>query len=314
LSERADPNVCAAFGNLVKFTTLGGKQARGASAGSAFLELTNCDPESVEARIGYTIGWSLEVLQAGCLVADDLMDQSDTRRGKPCWYLTPGVGTRAVSDAMVLINLALVILESLRGQLPEDVVDELYFRMKEGNLRTIVGQTYDYKAIEHSFEAYRMVVIHKTAYYTIWMPFVLAIIASQKFVGQDWLTPEYSDFLLRMGYLFQAQDDFIDVFGDPNITGKHGTDIRDGKVTWLSCKAFELASPSDTAILRDGMGRDEAKVKEVYERLGIRSVFEEWQAAEIAQLQEQLSALDPAYPNKTAQVVLTALTGRSGRK
>jgi farnesyl diphosphate synthase len=41
-------------------------------------------------------------LQAYFLVADDMMDNSITRRGQPCWYRVSHVGLIAVNDAFML--------------------------------------------------------------------------------------------------------------------------------------------------------------------------------------------------------------------
>ena|ERR1700683_5270167 len=41
-------------------------------------------------------------LQAFFLVSDDIMDQSLTRRGQPCWYKNDGVSNIAINDSFML--------------------------------------------------------------------------------------------------------------------------------------------------------------------------------------------------------------------
>ena len=44
---------------------------------------------------------------------DDLMDSSITRRGQPCWYKKPGVGTDAVNDCTCLAVAVLLVPSQL---------------------------------------------------------------------------------------------------------------------------------------------------------------------------------------------------------
>merc|ERR1711892_1451633 len=75
--------------------------------------------------------------------------------------------------------------------------------------------------------------------------------------------------LLEIGHYFQVTDDFLDCFGDPSVTGKVGTDIQDGKCSWIVVKALENASDNE---------KDVKKVKDLYDQLGLVEIYKSYES------------------------------------
>lgn len=69
-------------------------------------------------------------------------------------------------------------------------------------------------------------------------------------IEDDGMFKQVEELVIVIGYLFQVQDDYLDCFGDPNVTGKVGTDIQDGKCTWLIVTALKEASNAQKQIIK----------------------------------------------------------------
>jgi len=93
---------------------------------------------------------------------------------------------------------------------------------------------------------------------------------------------------LKIGHFFRVQDDFLDCFGDPKVTGKAGTDIARGKISWLLVVALQRANREQKEVLQSHYGRDEAdsvqRVKDVYQQLKLPKVFRAYEEQSYADI------------------------------
>ncbi|CAH0551070.1 unnamed protein product [Brassicogethes aeneus] len=276
------PEVTKRFAKLLQYNVPNGKKNRGLSVVASYKTLEkpeNLTPESI--RLANILGWCVEMLQGFLLVVDDVMDQSDTRRGFPCWYKKDNIGLSAMNDGILLENGVYSILRKYFSShscyLP---VIELFHDI---TLKTAMGQSLD--SMSHkdgkpnlemfTMNRYNSIVKYKTAYYTFQLPIALAMYLA------NWHDAEQhrqaKTILLEMGQFFQIQDDFLDCFGDPEVTGKKGTDIREGKCTWLAVVALQRASPSQRQIMDEHYGKSEPesikKIRNLYEELSLPNTY-----------------------------------------
>lgn len=255
------------------------------------------DEETFKAA---TLGWCIELLQAFFLVSDDIMDSSKTRRGSPCWYLMPKVGMIAINDAFMLESSIYVLLKKHFKQ--EKSYVDLLELFHEVTFQTELGQTCDLLTApeDHvdlnnfAMEKFVFIVIYKTAYYSFYLPVALAMyyvgIATQSNLKQA------HDILIPMGEYFQAQDDYLDAFADPETLGKIGTDIQDNKCSWLVNTALAKATPEQRKILDENYGikdaQKEKKVKALYQDLELEAEFFKYEEAKVADIKTKIEHLD----------------------
>uniref|UniRef100_A0A8R7TW90 Farnesyl pyrophosphate synthase n=1 Tax=Triticum urartu TaxID=4572 RepID=A0A8R7TW90_TRIUA len=103
---------------MLDYNVLGGKCNRGLSVIDSYKTLKGVDVlRKEETFLACTLGWCIEWLQAYFLVLDDIMDNSQTRRGQPCWFRVPQVGLIAVNDGIILRNhISRILQRHFRGK------------------------------------------------------------------------------------------------------------------------------------------------------------------------------------------------------
>ena len=79
------------------------------------------------------------------------------------------------------------------------------------------------KLEDFDMKLYSQIVQYKTSYYSFYLPVQLGMILAG--VQNPDLYRQAENILLAIGHLYNVQDDYIDCYGDPSITGKIGTDI-----------------------------------------------------------------------------------------
>ena len=228
-------------------------------------------PTSDELRAVVTLAASLEIFHAAALVHDDIIDNSDTRRGAPAAHrrfekLHTDGGWDGDGDDYG--RASAILLGDLLLGWSDEILDEalalvdratsIRVRAEFMRMRTEVtaGQYLDIleerawrsrPESEHRERAQR-VVVFKSAKYSIEAPLALGALLAG---GSDAQLETLRSFGLPLGVAFQLRDDLLGVFGDEKVTGKpSGDDLREGKRTVLIALTRE-AVPAPTKNLID---------------------------------------------------------------
>jgi len=300
-----------------------GKLTRGLAVPRCYASfMPNQELTPDQSKLARQLGWCVEWLQACFLVADDIMDGSITRRGQPCFFRLPEIGLKAVNDSLILQSqIYRVLWHVLRTHESYLGVIELF---QEVTYTTEVGQLLDLTSQpapgEVKLEAFDSETLHriyryKTAYYS----FYLSVAIGMRLAGVT--KPEHYDtareICLAIGEYFQAQDDFLDCFGDPEVIGKVGTDIEENKCTWLVVQA--LQSPKfgadERAVLERCYGRNDpelvAEVKQLYEKLEIRARFSEYETESYGNISAMIENASKTMPTGAFTFLLQKVYKRS---
>jgi heptaprenyl diphosphate synthase len=194
----------------------GGKRYRPLLAQVAAELGANSGPEPVEA------GVAVELVHLGSLYHDDVIDEADSRRGKPSVNLNWD-NTVAILAGDFLLARASEVAAPL-GEEAVSLIARTYATLCEGQVRELVWAN----DLAHGSEGYHSVIGGKTASLIRTSARLGAITG-----GADRDTVDaISEWAWEMGMVFQITDDVLDLIADESFLGKPaGSDIGEGTFT-----------------------------------------------------------------------------------
>lgn len=282
----------------------GGKRLRPSLALMAADAFGNAAERTERAAVG------LEIFHNFTLLHDDVMDQSDMRRGRPSVHAKWDVNT-AILSGDTMLTLATRCVSDVDDSILRRVLDTF----NEMALRVYEGQRLDMdfeKSDRVGLEDYIRMISDKTG----------ALLGAAAKIGaliggaSDEDAEHMAEYGVMLGLAFQIQDDWLDVFGDSMTFGKPiGGDINNNKKSFLLLTALATDTPDATA-LKEAMKlpAGDTKIKIVtrlYERLDMtrhcREAIAAYSAKALGALKATTLSDDAREPFR---LLVDKLTGR----
>lgn len=263
--------------HVIARATEGGKRVR-----SAMLIASHHAHSGSNHGAAVSLAAALELFHAAALLHDDVLDDSDTRRGRPSAHRTiaamhaSGAWQGDADDfgragAILAGDLALMAstraLQTASSRLPEAARERVVRLFLEMSDLVTAGQYLDMRTAAQPLDALpnqeadiRATMRAKTASYTCEGPLALgaavantsdADVAAVKAVG------------VPLGVAFQLRDDLLGLVGTAATGKPSGDDVREGKRTLVLFLAWTNANEPQRTAIRRALGVRQASAADV---------------------------------------------------
>ncbi|XP_036332364.1 farnesyl pyrophosphate synthase-like [Rhagoletis pomonella] len=270
-------------------------------------------PEKI--RLAHLLGCCVELLHCVLFITDDIVDNSTTRRGKPCWYMVEEVGLNSINDSLMIEN---GIYEFLKNHFRHlDCYVELLELFHENTFKCICGQSLDMiisrnNVLTFNKETFNTIVYNKSSSNFFYLPVALGLRLAG--VKDKKVYEECEAITFDLATLCQTQNDYLDSFGNPNFTGKIGTDIQSNKCSWLAVVCLEIANPAQRAIMEECYGKSDpqktARVQELYEDLNMPRIYAKYEDETFNKLELRINEVSNVGLRDTLLEILTHVIQR----
>ena len=190
-----------------------------------------------------------ELVHNGTIIIDDIEDQGELRRGKPCLHKIFGEDI-AINAGNFIYFLPLLALAKTKNKFTPEVLVRAYETYIQEMINISLGQGTDIywhkgKAKKITEKEYLQMCVFKTGCLSR-MAAKLAVVLAE---GDEKLTEAVGRVAEAVGVAFQIQDDILDI----TLSGKErkgfgkslGNDIKEGKRSLMVIHALEKATKKD---------------------------------------------------------------------
>jgi geranylgeranyl diphosphate synthase type I len=314
-AQEIDPQAAELVRAVRRMVLSGGKRLRPAFMYYGYKAAGGRDEEAII----YTCQ-AIELLHAYLLIHDDIIDNSDLRRGQPTIHkvfenriITIEDRNFGVAAAILAGDYASAFAQEILTRAPFDdhairrarkILDQLLLEVIAGEFVDVLSGIKP----QSSFGEQELILEYKAARYTIVRPLQLG--AALANAGDD-VFAAFTAYGIPLGKAFQIQDDILGMFGDEETLGKPAdSDIKEGKKTYLILKAYEEANDTQKAILDHVVGNKNARDDEIE---SVRQIVKETGADDFAVetarklIQEAKTAFENVELEKEAQDYLLGI-------
>jgi len=214
----------------------GGKRLR------PMLHLLAADAAGCTSDARHQLAAIIEFIHTATLLHDDVVDESDLRRGrKTANALWGNAASVLVGDFLYSRSFQMMVaLDEMRIM---RILADTTNRIAEGE----VLQLLNIHNPDVDEAAYMRVIERKTAVLFAAATRLGGVLAGLPAAQEDAL----ADYGMHLGYAFQIADDVLDYVSDAGTLGKNiGDDLAEGKATLPLIYAIERAAPAQAASLR----------------------------------------------------------------
>jgi geranylgeranyl diphosphate synthase type I len=192
-------------------------------------------------------GTGLEIIHNFTLIHDDIMDNSDTRRGRPTLWTRYGLA-QAIDTGDGLFALGMLSSLSLSEHVSAEKALGATQKLMQACLDTVEGQALDigFESRETvSSDEYLKMIGLKTGRFIETATELGAYLSSDNSA----VVQHYADFGKYLGLAFQIWDDYLGIWGDPEVIGKSSTsDIQQKKKSYPI--TYALSHAEETQVKR----------------------------------------------------------------